>query len=55
MIYAVMPEMVCAPHEGENMQYAGIIIHCFPLKEPQDHRTGPGATQTTHEKSLKFV
>ena len=30
MIYAVMPEMVCAPHEGENMQYAGIIIHCFP-------------------------
>lgn len=40
------------------MQYAGIIIHCFPHNlpnEPQDHRTGPGATQATHQKSSKFV
>lgn len=30
MAYTIMPENVCEAHEGENMQYAGIIIHCFP-------------------------
>ena len=39
-----------------NMQgFSFTVFPLIPPKEPQDHRTGPGATQTTHEKFLKFV
>lgn len=46
-----MKEKTC---NMQGFSFTGIPI--IPLiNEPQDHRTGPGATQTTHEKFLKFV